>query len=1058
MLTSSARLLPIFVVYLLLAHSTLAETYYVRSSGSDSNNGLSKDFAFATLTKAIQTAAAQDTVYVGAGTYSETASKTYPAASFATLDLVGDIKGIHTGDAGTILVEVPSNKWGIIVRNARHLSVSDMHFRADVSSNPSYGVYANGITDYVAYNNCTFEELRYAAYTIDSNTYSIGQCKFVSNYIAMYTNRTSTCKAENNAFVACTYGQYLVDIDDALTRNSSYTTSTNPDGSFAANYPIRGWRCGLTVSNCSMENSTYGVYGVDLQSCSVANTKVANAIGGGVYVTGSNLSAEDLQLVGTGNRRGWGLNMSDVNGKDVDLANIETSGFYGGILARGSGYQFKGVTSNDNYIGLYIHADTPKCDVEASSLTLQSNHFGIYSSHREGSEGEISVRNAKLVGGTYGFYAARSSIQLTDCTFADSLRGAWITYAKNATVQRCSFSNTPMDETTNYGLYIHSSASEVSNCKFVGLDYGLYFNNFDGGTPKLSDLDFSDSRRINLYFIGGSLELDAGSNVAIRGGQYGIYTRNANCTLNGPTVPTGCERPIYHREGSLDVRNMDIGEGLYGIYAYKASPLRLENINIKGMQSHGFYLHSATDASLVNCTSASNGGYGFYLYKPGTANLSKVDALANTTYNFYCNMDGATEADFSISDSHFDGSTYGYRSVGVPFTPKTASNIKVTNCNHGLRVENAPLVLSPGMNIELTGNTYAAMSYYSSMEVDRVVLAGNLRGIYCYESTLNIANTKIDAVDYGILAYSGATVSDCEITNARYGVYFSPRNNGSTDLTISDTSFDSNSSIGIYVYSLPDKIAEVSIADARLTNGGRGLYTYNSNLSAKSTTISGMTSHGIYQSGGNAVHEDLVIDNVNSWGVLSYGQSTVLDRAKIKSRYGVYLRANNGKVMNSVVSDSVYGVYANNSSGNVEILQSTIANIGSYGVVNQDGNLSLRNSIVDAKVYALWNRSASGHVEHDHNLIKADRLSYVGEDPGINEIEKEPIFLDPTNGDYHLAAGSPAINSGADLTGILSVDIEGNERNSFRAFEMGAFEFMENAGSLRVLEWDEKAK
>jgi hypothetical protein len=68
-------LVAIFVSGLTVAGGALwtppasAETYYVRTSGSDSNDGRASSRAFATIQKAAQVANTGDTVYVGGRTY-----------------------------------------------------------------------------------------------------------------------------------------------------------------------------------------------------------------------------------------------------------------------------------------------------------------------------------------------------------------------------------------------------------------------------------------------------------------------------------------------------------------------------------------------------------------------------------------------------------------------------------------------------------------------------------------------------------------------------------------------------------------------------------------------------------------------------------------------------------------------------------------------------------------------------------------------------------------------------------------------------------------------------
>ena len=67
-----------------------------------------------------------------------------------------------------------------------------------------------------------------------------------------------------------------------------------------------------------------------------------------------------------------------------------------------------------------------------------------------------------------------------------------------------------------------------------------------------------------------------------------------------------------------------------------------------------------------------------------------------------------------------------------------------------------------------------------------------------------------------------------------------------------------------------------------------------------------------------------------------------------------------------------------------------------------------------------------------------------------------PRFVDAANGDFRLAKGSPAINSGTDLTASLTVDRLGNARPSRKVFEIGAYEYVQDGGSLRVLDWKEQ--
>ncbi len=71
---------------------------------------------------------------------------------------------------------------------------------------------------------------------------------------------------------------------------------------------------------------------------------------------------------------------------------------------------------------------------------------------------------------------------------------------------------------------------------------------------------------------------------------------------------------------------------------------------------------------------------------------------------------------------------------------------------------------------------------------------------------------------------------------------------------------------------------------------------------------------------------------------------------------------------------------------------------------------------------------------------------------GEGNIEADPLFIDPDNGDYHLQACSPAVNAGD--PGFVpepgETDIDGDPRVLDGRVEMGADEVTEECGCL----WD----
>ncbi len=79
-----------------------ANIWYVRKTGNDSNSGALASQAWLTIGKALTTASAGDTIYVGAGIYRETVVVTASGSAGLVISVIGDVDGAQTGDAGEV--------------------------------------------------------------------------------------------------------------------------------------------------------------------------------------------------------------------------------------------------------------------------------------------------------------------------------------------------------------------------------------------------------------------------------------------------------------------------------------------------------------------------------------------------------------------------------------------------------------------------------------------------------------------------------------------------------------------------------------------------------------------------------------------------------------------------------------------------------------------------------------------------------------------------------------------------------------------------------------------
>jgi hypothetical protein len=82
-------------------------------------------------------------------------------------------------------------------------------------------------------------------------------------------------------------------------------------------------------------------------------------------------------------------------------------------------------------------------------------------------------------------------------------------------------------------------------------------------------------------------------------------------------------------------------------------------------------------------------------------------------------------------------------------------------------------------------------------------------------------------------------------------------------------------------------------------------------------------------------------------------------------------------------------------------------------------------------------------VTYNYNLLFSTTIPQgeAGAPLGAADLVADPLFVNPTTGNFHLTAGSPAIGSG---TGTLAptTDFDGNPRPSpGGGFDRGAYQF-----------------
>ena len=220
----------------------------------------------------------------------------------------------------------------------------------------------------------------------------------------------------------------------------------------------------------------------------------------------------------------------------------------------------------------------------------------------------------------------------------------------------------------------------------------------------------------------------------------------------------------------------------------------------------------------------------------------------------------------------------------------------------------------------------------------------------------------------------------------------------------------------------------ISLHKVRLDqNSRRGIDTSSCVITALGTTIADNGGAGISADGGALTLERTTISE-------NAGGGAELRRANFTLR-------NNFIVQNGTDATSFGGVSITDAlSDGIEtaiVDFNTIASNESSGAasgvfcLNVDIDLTLSNNIVYAN---------SGGDPIGGNDCSATYSNIQGGADGDGNIDQDPLFADPDNGDFRLQAGSPCIDA-ADPDASIDLDFDGTSRPQGEGFDIGAHEF-----------------
>ncbi len=672
------------------------------------------------------------------------------------------------------------------------------------------------------------------------------------------------------------------------------------------------------------------------------------------------------------------------------------------------------------------------------NIEFRDNEYGILSNHTDVAGAHLSVTGADFSTNDRGIVTHYTNVDISDCTFGGQRLGVYLQHNPSATIRRCTFNGNPDDPAEcDFGLYALSADLEIRDNRFENSRYGIYIRNSTDHPPQLTGNVSKNHTAVAFYLRDGNWTYtDADRNV-FENTPRGVMAHTVNWLVKDVVTADNCDYPIMDYYGNCQLRNVTTRGKTSGLYSYQSESIDAQNLTASDSQSYGVRVYDCVSAKFDRCQLSGN-AHGMYLRSD-----QNIDPQL-TNCQFLNNI--------------------GYGLLLQDATLRTDANLNLTFADnqYGLRVIRRPLVINAGMQVHATGNRYAFMVYQNDLRIKDLELTGNEIGVYCNNGAVDVDNCRIDASSRGIIAYLNGNcgIRSSQIDNADYGIILRALVPIENPPMLSNVTVTEADLCGIYTIGDPSSHTTFRLQNCDVNQSRRGYNFRSSTTICDQIRCSDLTNVGVYQSSGTLQLTRGTFARIpNSWAILARGDRCNVSQSVVTdAKYGIATLSAEGAITNSVVSGVRYGIYLRGSSSRFNVTHNTVANCSHIGLARLDGASVVRNNIFQSLRYGIYDGRGSGMFDHRHNLVSANYRAFQNTSAGEGEITDPAEFLAPEQGDYHLAAGSPAINSGMDLAGLISHDLDGNERPSFGGYVMGAYEFMEPSGSLRVLRWTETAK
>lgn len=905
---------------------------------------------------------------------------------------------------------------------------------------------------------------------------------FASGYAVLCTGGTLSL---TNCTIQSNYGGVSTSATTSLTANTCTIRQNSTRGVSAAGI--------VQLTGCTLSQNDVGLYlnGTTTANVTLSTTTISNNTTDGVSLYNGTLAltaSNQNNWILTGN--GVGLH---ADTSTLTVTSFEVSGNTVGISSSNGSLTLSSATLRNNSTGL-VASNNTSLQVNNSTITnntswgvtltgrgqftgstISSNQSGILL--QSGTDALVTFSNMTLQNNTdAAVYFSSCTMTLSPAKFGTTTisgsKSAYIANTSTLTVQGHTVSGG-----TEVGLASYNGTLTSSNSTYSGNGTGLYLEGNSAVTCTNDQFRNNTLHGARVKGIATFAQCTFQNNpngLTLRQCTPGQVTLTSSQILNNTNYGVFADNSNLAFTSSMQSNWVTTGNG--ASFGGDASTLSFTSFQISGGTTYGLVCLNGSAATLTNATVSGN-GTGVYTDANSTLTASGTTFRNNTEA-------GATVfGQTALTSCSFESNKHGLRLESLTNSKLSGSGNTITsNTQYGLYLNACTMTVNSALAslFSITNNTYGIYAAASTVAFDGYTSNSNTYGALLTGSAVTVSNstfqgsstgftsltnTSFTATNsnfrnntaWGVVVYGNGSFNTCNITNNVDGVYFS--GTAVTDSRLTSTTIADNSGTGLTVSGGSLNLSSQTANQWTITHNGTNIFGNGCDVDLTGVTLSNAATYGVQAWYGSL---DIIGSTIssNSYGILTmYNSAVSAKRSSISgsATSGWAWAHYNGNldIQNTIMPNSMYGVYVYAPAATANIYNVTLANAGYYGIYVQDGTANIKNTIVAGKGSGYGISRAGGTVTHSYNLISGFANAFSNTTAASTEVLKDPHFQDSTAGDFRLAKGSPAINAGTDLAALFTTDLSGNARPSHEVFEIGAYEFMDAAGSFRVIDWQE---